>query len=154
MENIFEETVELVRQGAKFKVDFVSRSLKVDRRMIIENGQFEGSSGLQDLPTDNVLECIEDYYHQYKNSIPSERSESKRFRYFKALPEHELNDMDMLYGFSRDEAQITLELYILLCIIEKKLVWDEETMGKWFWQSKADKDLVILRSWVETKNNN
>jgi hypothetical protein len=30
--------------------------------------------------------------------------------------------------------------------------WDEETMGKWFWQSKKDKDLVILRQWIEGKD--
>ena len=27
-------------------------------------------------------------------------------------------------------------------------------MGRWFWQSKQDKDLVILRQWVEPDCNN
>ena len=30
---------------------------------------------------------------------------------------------------------------------------DPETMGKWFWQSEKDKDLVILRKWVEPGSN-
>ena len=30
-------------------------------------------------------------------------------------------------------------------------VWDEEIMGKWFYQRPSDPDLIILRSWVEGK---
>lgn len=154
MKNIFNESITMVEDGARFKVGLVDRTLKINGKLVIDNGEFEGESGLPAELTENVLESIENLYFQYKHSIPSERSESKRFRYFKALPEHELEDEDMLYGESRDVAQIRLELFILLCTIENKLVWDEQRMGKWFWQSTTDKDLVILRSWVEKNNNN
>jgi len=155
MKNIFKETCELVEQGARFKIDFTSRTLKVNDNIIIENGwRDEGEAGIDDFQGVPVLQNIEDLYHEYKHSVPTERSESKRFRYFKALKEHELSDEDMLYGISRDLAQVKLELYFLLCVIEGKLVWNEGTMGKWFWQSSDDKDLVILRSWVDKKENN
>ena len=50
-------------------------------------------------------------------------------------------------------AQAELELYVL-CQILSGLKWNPETMGCWFWQSKEDKDLVILRQWVEPDYNN
>ena len=58
----------------------------------------------------------------------------------------------MLYGERRDSAQIRLELYIL-CQILGGLTWNPEKMGKWFWQSEMDKDLVILKNWIEPDNN-
>ena len=83
---------------------------------------------------------------------PSERSQSKSRRYFMALPESDLEDGDMLYGQHRDTAQFELEFYIL-CRIIGGFTWNPETMGKWFWQSEKDKDLVILRKWVEPGSN-
>ena len=58
----------------------------------------------------------------------------------------------MLYGERRDKAQIELELYVL-CQILGGFKWNPEKMGRWFWQSKVDKDLVILRHWIEPNNN-
>ncbi|MCD0223073.1 MULTISPECIES: hypothetical protein [Bacteroides] len=84
--------------------------------------------------------------------MPSERSESKPCRYFKALQEKDLDDGDMLYGERRDKAQAELELY-LLCQILGGFRWNPKTMGHWFWQSRTDRDLVILREWVEPNNN-
>ena len=54
----------------------------------------------------------------------------------------------MLYGKRRDPAQIELELYIL-CPVLLGMEWNEERMGKWFWKSKDDKDLVILKQWIQ-----
>lgn len=95
---------------------------------------------------------VEELYRRYKHSIPSERSQSKSRRYFMALPESDLEDGDMLYGQHRDTAQFELEFYIL-CRIIGGFTWNPETMGKWFWQSEKDKDLVILRKWVEPGSN-
>ena len=58
----------------------------------------------------------------------------------------------MLYGKRRDPAQIELELYIL-CQVLLGMEWNEALMGKWFWQSKEDKDLVILKQWIHPGNN-
>ena len=151
METIFNEAVARVGLGARFKVDFPGRTLKLNGKPVIDHGKYEGDSGLPAEWTGDVLGTIESLYARYKHSVPSERSESKRTCYFRALPEHELEDDDMLYGENRNVAQIRLELFILLCIIEGKLVWDEQKMGKWFWQSPADKDLVILRNWIENQ---
>ena len=153
MSNIYQEAVEAVEEGAKFMIDFPSRCLKVGGKQIIQDGKYEGNLGVELCTEAEFLSRVEELYHAYKHSIPSERSESRSKRYFKALPERELSDEAMLYGQRRDRAQVELELYVL-CQILSGLKWNSETMGRWFWQSKEDKDLVILRQWVEPDYNN
>ena len=97
------------------------------------------------------ISTFEDLYQVYKHSRPSERSENKQRKYFKALKLNELEEDDMLYGDDRELAQLSLELYLLCWILSGTFVWDEDSMGKWFWQSQNDKDLVILRSWIDGK---
>ncbi len=144
--SIYEKAVEAVQNGSRFKVDLVNRSLTIDRKYLIKNGEYEGDLVNFDGYSIKTLEYL---YAAYKHSRPSERSDSKRRVYFKALRMDELDDDDMLFGIDREEAQLELELYLLCWVISGLFVWDEETMGKWFWQSQRDKDLVILRSWVE-----
>lgn len=151
---IYNSTIERVRKGARFRVYLESRTLVVNGKKVIDNGKYEGELGIPQLSVDKALEQIEYLYDQYKHSVPSERSERKRKRYFKALPEEQLEDDDMRYGLLRDEAQIRLELAVLCLVINGSLVWDEQRMGKWFWQSDNDKDLIILRQWVSDNNNN
>ena len=88
-------------------------------------------------------------YLGYKYSLPSERSDSKRKKYFKALPVDELTDRDLLYAERREVAQAKFEGYILCMILTGQFKWKEERLGKWFWQSKGDHNLVILRKWIE-----
>ena len=148
MDNIYQEAVLAVEGGAKFKVDFPSRSLKLDGKYIIRNGRYEGELGVAEADGEEFFMQVEELYWRYKHSVPSERSESRSRQYFRALPEKDLDDGDMLYGERREKAQIELELYIL-CRILGGFKWDPESMGRWFWQGKTDKDLVILRHWVE-----
>ena len=152
MSNIYENAVRAVEDGAKFTVDFRSRSLKLNGKYLIEDGRYEGELGVPLCSGEEFLANVEELYYRYKHSVPSERSEGKSRRYFTALSERELDDQAMLYGERRDKAQIELELYVLGQILGG-FAWVPETMGKWFWQSKTDKDLVILRSWVEPDNN-
>jgi hypothetical protein len=152
MDNIYQNAIRAVEDGANFKVDFHSRSLRINGRYIIRNGVYEGELGVPCCDGSDFLAKVEELYHSYKHSVPSERSESKRCRYFTALSESSLDDESMLYGQRRDKAQIELELYVL-CQILNGLEWAPDTMGKWFWRSKTDGDLVILRCWVEPAYN-
>lgn len=147
MNSIYQNAIRAVAEGAKFLVNFQERSFKLAGEYIIKNGQFEGELGVELCDTDKCLEQIEKLYCEYKYSVPSERSESRSKRYFKALMESELTDNAMLYGEHRETAQVSLELYVL-CQILNGFKWNE-SMGSWFWQSKNDKDLVILKCWVE-----
>lgn len=152
MSNIYQKVVQSVKNGAKFKVDFQSRSLKLDGKSIIQDGKYEGELGVPYCSEDEFFVNVEELYRIYKHSVPSERSESKSQRYFMALPEKCLSDDAMLYGEHRDKAQIELELYVL-CRILGGFKWNPEKMGRWFWQSRDDKDLVILKNWIEPDNN-
>lgn len=152
MDNIYQETVCAVENGARFKVDFQTRSLKVNGKYVIWDGSYEGALGVPHCSEEEFFSEVEELYRRYKHSIPSERSESTSRRYFMALPERELSDDDMLYGERRDKSQIELELFIL-CQLLGGFKWNPEKFGRWFWQSQEDKDLVILRQWVEPNNN-
>lgn len=150
MENIYNESVTRVAEGARFRVDLVKRELRINGKYVIRNGETGDNPGVDVQPLDEVLANIEEMYQVYKHSIPSERSEEYRGRYFRALREEELSDEDMLYGIPREIARAHLEIYVLLCIINGSLTWDEERMGKWYWRSPSDPDnLIILRQWVE-----
>ena len=152
MNNIYQESIRAVEDGVNFKIDFRNRSLKLNGKYIIQDGKYEGELGVPVSNEDEFFTNVEELYRIYKHSVPSERSESKSRQYFMALPEKSLSDDAMLFGERRDKAQIELELYVL-CQILGGLKWDSEKMGKWFWQSKVDRDLVILRDWVEPQSN-
>jgi hypothetical protein len=55
----------------------------------------------------------------------------------------------MAVGERREVARAKLEGFILCIIVDGFFVWNEEEMGKWFYQSTIDPDLVILRRWIE-----
>ena len=151
MGNIYQNAISAVENGAKFKINFQERSLKIDGKYIIENGVYEGELGVAKADERECLSEVEMLYQRYKHSVPSERSESKARQYFRTLSELDLSDDDMMFGERRDKAQIELELYFL-CQIILGFQWNAETMGNWFWQSGNDKDLVILKDWVEPTN--
>ena len=150
---IYEEFMTRVDSGENFYVDFETRTMKVGKDFLAKNGEYDDTRALIGYPKVNILETIEELYQSYKYSLPSERNSNKRKRYFKALSADEMTDRQLAIGCKRDGAQARLEGFILCMILNGYLQWDEDTMGKWFWQSKNDPDLVILRSWIENKNN-
>lgn len=151
-ETIYQNAIEAVSNGARFKVDFKTSSLKINGKYLIENGKYAGDLGVSLCDMEMLLDNIESLYSEYKHSLPSERSESKRQKYFYALPEDKLGFESIICGENREVAQIKLELYIL-CQTLNGFQWDAEKMGTWFWQSKQDRDLVVLREWMTNNNN-
>lgn len=152
--SIYLEFLERVCGGESFHIDFEKRNMKVGNDYLIKEGEFDESKeliiGSDDMQT--ILNKIEELYKEYKYSLPSERSDNKRRKYFKALPMEEITDEQLIAAERREFSQAVLEGYVLCMIVSRQLVWDENVMqGKWFWQSKTDPDLVVLRSWVEGK---
>lgn len=149
MQQAWETAVERVRLGERCKVDLFKRNMTVGGDMIVSNGKFVGTDSLLD--TDDALSEIESLYASYKRSVPSEASENESRRHgsqFIALPMEELSDDDMMYGDRRDVAKARLESFVLLAAISGQLAW-RDGMGKWFWKSPGDRDLVILKEWVQ-----
>lgn len=149
---IYEELIQKVSEGSRFNINFETRTMKIGKKKVIDNGEY-GNKELINIKTNNPLDIIENLYSQYKFSIPSERSENKRRGYFKALSANELTDEELICGERREVARARLEGFILCMILNGKLTWDEFTMGKWFWQSRSDDDLVILRKWIDGNKN-
>lgn len=151
---IYFEALERVQNGEPFYIDFEKRIMKVGRDKLIDNGEWDTSKVLHtyNIYDEHVLlHMIRELYRNYKYSLPSLRSDSKRKKYFKALPIEELTDEEMIFSLPREVAQFALEAFVLCTILSGDFVWDEDLHGKWFYQRPSDPDLVILRSWVEGK---
>jgi hypothetical protein len=153
---IYVELVARVDNGEPFSIDFEKRSMKVGKEYLIKNGEYDTSREVFDMMHIDIyslqvaLHMLRELYKNYKYSLPSERSDSKRKKYFKALPIEQIPDDKLLIAGRRETMQAALEGFILCAIITDQLKWDEEIMGgKWFYQSEKDPDLVLLRSWIE-----
>ena len=149
--SIFLKGLERVENGERFYIDFEQRTMKIGQDKVIDNGEYDISQALYDEKIDNpqtLLDKLRELYITYKFSLPSERNDKKRRKYFKALPIDELTDEQLIYGVRREVAQYVLEAFILCAILNGDFVWNDEVHGKWFYQDKIEKDLVILKNWI------
>ena len=149
---IFEELIKRVEEGESFYINFKNRSLKIGKEFVITDGFYDDERVLystNELEMSDILGHIQMLYKNYKYSLPSERSDVKRRQYFKALHANKLTDKQMATGERREVARAKLEGFLLCMIVDGFFVWNEDEMGKWFWQSKSDPDLVILKKWIE-----
>ena len=151
METIYKELLRRVEGGEQFSVDFKNKNLKISGKYLIKNGEYEKERELinYSFPVNNILNSIEYLYTNYKYSIPSERSDNKRKNYFYAYSMEEIPDERFFTSFeSREVSRAKLEGFILCSILNGHLFWTSN-MGNWFWQSKIDPDLILLKEWIE-----
>lgn len=140
---LYDEIINSVSSGSVFNVDLKKKVLQLDKNNVpLDNINVNISS------SEDMLSTIHKLFERYKYSVPSERSEGKRRRYFKALKLSEIDYDDFMFGEGRDTAQIKLELYVLLSSIYHKDFWEEIFKEQFFYQSDKDKDLIILKDWV------
>ena len=149
MKTIYDELLERVADGENFHIDFIKRNMKVGKNYLIKDGEYDIERELIQFEDygngfEFIMKTIYQLYLGYKYSTPSERSECKRKRYFKALSVEELTDELLVIGMPRELAQAKLEGFILCMVLTGQFYWKEERLGKWFWQSKGDEELVIL----------
>lgn len=147
---IYEELLLRVKQGKEFSINFEKRNMKVGKRWLIREGDWDKEKILYPVLEGEPLQVIEEYYKEYKYSCPSEKSERKRKLYFKPLSVDELTDEQMVTGINREYARAKLEGFVLCMILEGNIPWKE---GAWFWQSKNEPELILLKKWIGgTKN--
>lgn len=133
----------------KIHVNLCNKSLKVGRKVIINNGevqQYEIISGGDKYEFDCLIKDkldLDELYAQYKISVPSENDNGRH--YFKALNVNELTDAQLVLGMPRFEARVRLEAYVLLASMIGNLKWHNP--DHWYWMGK-DKDFVILRNYI------
>ena len=162
--NIYADFLHRFRLGEMTKgwrVDFKSKTLIYGGTQYIENSIYdmcnelividEIKSDMTKKECNNIcFEIIENLYHKYKYSRPTEKSEKYRQReYFRALKPDEMTDEQLVTGEDRNYTRAALEAFILCASLAGYLTWDEEQMGNhWFYQGK-DKDLIILKKWIK-----
>lgn len=134
----------------KIHIDLAHKTLKVGKQVVIECGNIKHD---KIIVGDDVYECIEliaeplnidELYKMYKYSLPSERDGVKH--YFKALPASLLTDEQMITGMPRLEARVRLEAYVMFAALKGWL--ELEHPEHWYWQSKQDRDFVILKKYI------
>lgn len=155
--SIYKDLLDAVEKGRKFKVDLIDKSLWINKKQIIKKGEILNENKAF-IETDDLKmywahksldkdpwSWVELLYDTYKHSVPREHSNKRS--YFKALPVDELLDRELAYNAERDYMQCILEGYILLASLQGFLKW--EYGNQWFWQSDKDKDLVVLKNFID-----
>lgn len=141
--SIYDEYVNGVLEGNSHAIDLENSQMRLGRTYLVRDGTYTGilHDTLPGMTQNEVVTEIERLYSEYKRSLPGKRS---RDHYFKALPVSELSDWEMVVGEEREIAQARLEAFVL-CV---KLLGKFQIDG-WFWKSKLDPDLVILKAWLQ-----
>lgn len=140
--SIYSDLLERVDKGARFNINLVDKTLKIDGKEVV----FEGNlMERKDFHNDKPWEILETLYGYYKRSIPSERHNGSK-SFFKADSVEDLTDDEIAFNHQRGLAQFALECYVLFASVLGWLKFDNE--NHWFWQSKKDKELIVLKEWI------
>ena len=157
--SIYMDLLEATNQGRRFKVDLVDKSLWIDRKQIIKKGVVLDEAKVLIEPSDVAMfspeqesfmnlypwTWVERFYLMYKTSVPSEHSNTTS--YFRAKSVDDLTQAELTCNPNRDFMQAALEGYILLASLQGWLQW--EFKNNWFWQCPVDKNLVVMKNWIE-----
>lgn len=140
--SIYSELLERVEKGAKFKINLVEKTLKIDGKEIALKGCMIDNNDLTQIgiKPSSPMENIEQLYANFKRSVPSAKYNGKS--YFKADSVEDLTDSEIAFNWDRSYAQAALEGYVLL----GGLIWGND--DHWFWQSKNYPECVVLREWI------
>ena len=139
--SIYTDLLERVDNGAKFKINLVEKTLKIDGREIILDGNLIDDAECNKCDAWKIVESL---YAKYKRSVPSSHQNGNK-PYFKAVPTEELTNDEIAFNLNRNYCQAALEGYVLLAGLNGWLKFKNDK--HWFWQG-TDKELVILKEWV------
>ena len=138
MTTLFEEMMEHVNED--LKVNFDKKEIKLNGKVVELHAPYITKADAYEISDDEYpFGIAEELYEKYKFSIPTKR---ERKAYFTALPEGELSDEHLVTGEEREQSERVLNLFILCAGLEGWLYIPEDN---WYWQSKKDKDFVILK---------
>ena len=159
---LYDIIVDLADQQIPIWIDALSKNLKINRTIIIQNGKivtnrFTAAGNTYEFT--NLIdkeENICNLYEDYKYSVPEER-EVKYTAYYKALHASQLRDFDLFVGKPRRLMQIRLEAYIMLAGIEGKLTWKDNNLwyttgyelvkDKWP-EVTEDRDFIVMKPYI------
>ena len=142
MKTIYDELVSSAENGVYFSVDLKTKSLKIGKEMVINEGEYTGEL-IGDLPRD-PWEMLEELFVNYNLSRPGRWSERKK-SYFAAKNIKEMSDIELACGEDRLVAQAKLEGFVLCAVLSNLLTWNRRS--GWFWKSPRHPELVLLKEW-------
>ena len=140
---IYDKLIKEVTSGKSFTVNLKTKTLKVGKEVMIDNGNYDGEL-IGDLPKD-PWEMVEELFFRFYESKPSERSGHKN-SYFAAKSAHDMDEFEIAAGEPRLIAQAKLEGFVLCAVLAGLLKWNP-LYGNWFWQSQRYTKLVLLKEW-------
>ena len=159
--SVYKKLIESVENGNRFKIDLVNKNLWINKRQIIMEGEIIDERYLNEplIEFDDLADYFEyspilnehcwgvaNYlYSNYKHSSPRQSHLGNK-PYFKSLDVEDLYDYDLAYGLDRNTAQFILEGYILFASLVGWLKMENEK--HWFYQSRDDKEFVVLNNWL------
>jgi hypothetical protein len=142
--SIYRDLLDKVERGAKYKINLVDKSLKIDGKEIELTDELLHEASNIGYCGGSYWKWLESLYSFYKRSVPSERHYGNK-PYFKAVNVEELTDDEIAFNLPRNLAQFNLEMFVLCASLSGKLKWLNDK--HWFYQGE-DKELIVLREWV------
>ena len=139
--SIYRDLLEKVERGAKFNINLVEKTLKIDGKEIVLEGNLIDET---DVGSGSPFDILETLYLSFKRSVPSESHNGNR-PYFKCVSVEDLTDDEIAFNEPRSRAQFELECYVLFASVLGWLKMENE--NHWFWQG-TDKELVVLKEWI------
>lgn len=139
--SLYAELLERVSRGAKFNINLVEKTLKVDGKEIVLEGNLIDDTEYNKWDAWQILENL---YARYKRSVPTSHQNGNK-PYFKACNVEDLTDDELAFNLDRNYAQAMIEAYVLLGSLSGWFEWQNDK--HWFWQG-TDKELVVLREWI------
>jgi hypothetical protein len=142
--SLYSELLDRVSRGAKYRIDLIQKTLKIDGKDIMLEGNLIDEN---DVGNGHPWDILETLYLSYKRSVPSAKYNGKS--YFKADSVEDLDDDEIAFNEPRELAQFALECYVLFASVSGKLKWMFDP--HWFYQSPVFPECVVLREWVVRK---
>lgn len=140
---VYDQLIDAVENGKRFKVDLRKRILKIDGEIYIDHGIVR--RGCECEPSDSLFADVENLWDGFYYSRPSERSESNRHTYYKAMPLKNMSDEQLCKGKNREVERAKIEYATLMGILGNSK-W---AGGSWYWRSEKYPALIILKEWME-----
>ncbi len=151
VKTIQKEFMERVNNGERFHIDFKKRDMRVGNDYLIKGGDHGERKLIDDfdLPEGyEIIDLLENLFHIYKYSYPSEAETKRKKNYFKALEADMMTDEEMITGLDRTVARACLEATFLNLVLSGRLKWNDD-WGTWYYRGKKDKDFIVLREWID-----
>lgn len=147
--SVFTEFLHEVERGKRYRINLKEKTIKINgNELLLTDDLIDVYDTVELGLTEEISDfwnTVETLYTKYKKSVPSAHSKGNH-PYFHAENVEDLTDDELAFNEPRCYMQAALESYVLLSTLNGDVVWQNEE--HWFWQSKNDSQLIILKEWI------